>query len=85
MINFTLPFSEISPINHPKLGLCAGSPFRPTDKSLPGSNALLRPCLTPDVAAKEVRRQTHIAVMGSVLQKKNTSKRGRHMQTQSAQ
>lgn len=29
MINFTLPFSEISPINHPKLGLCAGFPFRP--------------------------------------------------------
>lgn len=29
VINFTLPFSEISPINHPKLGLCAGFRCRP--------------------------------------------------------
>lgn len=29
VINFTLPSSEISPINHPRLGPCAGSRCRP--------------------------------------------------------
>lgn len=38
VINFALPFSEISSINHPKLGLCEG--FRcPSDKSLPVPSA----------------------------------------------
>lgn len=40
--------------------------FDQSDKSLPGPTALLRPCLTSDVAAKEGLCQIDSSLMGSV-------------------
>lgn len=76
MINFTLPFSEISPINHPKFGLCAGFRRRAWfDKSLLSPSAPLWPCLASEVAPKEGLCQTDILVMGSVHFKADMRKR----------
>ena len=67
VINFTLPFSEISPINHPKLGLCAGFLRRPARTNLylvpPTRFGLVSPL---KAAAKEVLCQTDSSVIRSV-------------------